>query len=68
MNDEGEDPNEKRITKKFLNKLLKSNFNKYYSTPGINDFLYLHYKGFVQIENLDEFVGLKCLYLEGNAI
>ena len=37
-----------------------------YSTPSINDKIYLHYKGFKRIENLDEYTGLKAIWLEGN--
>ncbi|KDO34582.1 hypothetical protein SPRG_00645 [Saprolegnia parasitica CBS 223.65] len=37
-----------------------------YSTPSINDRLYLHYKGFRRIENLQEYTELKVLWLEGN--
>lgn len=65
MNLQGE---EKRLTKEFLKKLLKSDHRFYYSTPYLNDCLYLHYKGFVKIENLEEFTGLKVLYIEGNGI
>ena len=36
----------KRITKDFLKKLLRSDFKLYYSTPELNDHLYLHYKGY----------------------
>ncbi|KAL0485572.1 dynein assembly factor dnaaf1 [Acrasis kona] len=39
-----------------------------YSTPHLNDKLYLHFKGITKIESLDEYVGLKVLWLEGNAI
>lgn len=63
------------ITKQFLKRLVKSDFKTYYSTPELNDVLYLHYKGFQKISNLDEYtgnfilnIGLKVLYLEGNAI
>jgi len=72
-----------RITKKWLNKFLHSDFKQYYLTPYLNDVLYLHYNGkfldfsyrlfnwfvgFTRIENLQEFTGLKVLYLNENAI
>lgn len=58
----------KRITKEFLKSLLRSDIKLYYCTPTLNDILYLHYKGFDCIENLEEFDQLKVLYLEGNCI
>jgi len=39
-----------------------------YQTPELNEKLYLHYKGFEKIENLEPYTGLTVLYLEGNAI
>lgn len=57
-----------RLTKEWLKKFLRKEHKLYYSTPELNDCLYLHYKGFKQIENLDEFTGLKVLYMEGNAL
>jgi dynein assembly factor 1 len=59
---------EKRLTKDFLKKLLRKDFKLYYTTPYLNDCLYLHYKGFDRLENLEEFTGLKVIYLEGNGL
>jgi hypothetical protein len=56
----------RKMTKKAIMDQCKR--NKLYTTPHLNDVLYLHFQGFPQIENLDEYTGLKCLWLESNAI
>lgn len=54
------------MTKDVLRKICKE--NSLYTTPSINDKIYLHYKGFSTIQNLDEYIGLKALWLEGNGL
>ena len=55
-----------RMTKDVLKKICKD--NQLYRTPSLNDHLYCHYKGFTEIADLEEYTGLKSLFLEGNAI
>ena len=40
----------------------------YYSTPHLNDKLYIHYGGFTQLSNLEEWTGLRVIYADCNAI
>jgi dynein assembly factor 1, axonemal len=54
------------MTKIVLKNLCKE--HGLYTTPSINDKLYLHYKGFRKIENLEEYTGVKALWLEGNGL
>ena len=42
---------------------------KQYSSPGLNDKLYLHFKGWKKIEEcLGEYNGVRALWLEGNGL
>ena len=54
------------ITKKAIKESIKKHSG--YSTPELNDTLYLHYQSFTRIENLDPYVNLKALWLNNNAI
>jgi dynein assembly factor 1 len=55
------------MTEKELRKVVDSDRRMYYRTLDLNDKLYIHYKGWKEIKNLDEWTGLKTLYAECNA-
>ena len=54
------------MTKKALQDICKE--HQLYRTPSLNDKLYCNFKGFTRIANLEEYTGLKALFLEGNAL
>jgi dynein assembly factor 1 len=54
------------MTKKALAQVCKD--LKLYRTPELNDKMYLHYKGYRKIENLEEYTGIRALWLEGNGL
>lgn len=54
------------MTKKVLQDLCKQ--HSLYRTPHLNDKLYLNFQGFLKIENLEPYSGVKALFLEGNAL
>lgn len=54
------------ITKSFLKKLCE--YQELYETPRLNTHLYLHYLGFVDIRNLEDYINLRALWLESNLI
>ena len=54
------------MTPEYLRKLCRE--HKLYGLPSLNDKLYLHYKGLTKIQCLDEYTGLRALWLEGNGL
>lgn len=54
------------MTVPYIKQLCKE--QKLYQTPSLNDILYLHFKGFAEIQNLDAYTGLKTIWLEGNGL
>ena len=54
------------MSKKYLKDLCLE--KELYSTPSLNDILYLHFRGFHTIENLDEYINVCALFLENNLI
>ena len=54
------------MTKKEIRKIALEHSG--YSTPALNDQLYLHYKGYQKIENLEDYCNLKALWLDSNGL
>jgi dynein assembly factor 1, axonemal len=54
------------MTEQYCSELCE--YNGHYYQPTLNGNLYLHYKGFKKIENLDAFINVKVLYLENNCL
>jgi dynein assembly factor 1 len=54
------------MTRQALQDLCKE--HGLYRTPALNDKLYANFKGFTEIAGLEEYTGLRALFLEGNAI
>ena len=54
------------MTNLYLKTMLAKEWRHYYRTPYLNEKLYLHYKGFSNFKNMEQFTDLKCLYFEGN--
>lgn len=55
------------MTKQKLKEIIESDRRMYYRTEELNDKLYIHYKGWNKIQNLEGFTGLRVLYAECNA-
>eukprot|EP00796_Vickermania_ingenoplastis_P011039 gene11039-7672_t len=55
-----------RMTEAFISQQCKA--HRGYTTPELNEKLYLHHFGFSKIENLDPYTGCKVLYITHNAL
>ena len=43
------------LTNRYLRELFRTEWKKYYRTPELNEKLYLHFKGFSKMQNLEQF-------------
>merc|ERR1712232_994973 len=55
------------MSKEELRKVIDSDKRMYYRTENLNDKLYIHYKGWKELKNLEGWTGLRVLYAECNA-
>ncbi|SBS92128.1 leucine-rich repeat protein (LRR2), partial [Plasmodium ovale curtisi] len=60
------DDNKNLMTYKHIKKLCSD--NNLYDTDELNEVLYLHMKGFHNIDGLSTFKNLKCLFLNNNCL
>lgn len=56
------------VMSKYNLKLICEKEEGLYEVPDLNEKIYLHFKGFTKIQNLDEYINLKSLWLENNCI
>eukprot|EP00930_Biecheleria_cincta_P008533 TRINITY_DN10_c0_g2_i1.p1 TRINITY_DN10_c0_g2~~TRINITY_DN10_c0_g2_i1.p1 ORF type:complete len:572 (-),score=152.25 TRINITY_DN10_c0_g2_i1:91-1806(-) len=55
------------MSKEEMRKLIDSDRRMYYRSEELNDKLFIHYKGWKELRNLEGWTGLKALYAECNA-
>jgi len=55
------------MSKQELKKIIDSDRRMYYRSEDLNDKLFIHYKGWKEMKNLEGWTGLKALYAECNA-
>lgn len=55
------------MSKEELRKVIDSDKRMYYRSEELNDKLFIHYKGWKELRNLEGWTGLKALYAECNA-
>ncbi|CAE7175974.1 Dnaaf1, partial [Symbiodinium pilosum] len=55
------------MTKQELRKIIDSDRRMYYRSEELNDKLFIHYKGWKELKNLEGWTGLRALYGECNA-
>ena len=62
--------NKRKMALEMTTKVLKDSCKRdgLYQTPELNERLFLHYKGFDRISSLENYTGLRVLYLEGNGL